>query len=62
MATLHTHTDDECCGPRLDTAIFDGYMDGCPSWLCPACGCEWRPVTVDIVKHWEPRPYVAVIK
>ncbi len=62
MAMLHTHVEDECCGPVLDAEIRIGGLDALSRWMCPLCHCDWVPILVGPVKHWEPKPYVAVIR
>ncbi len=63
MAILHTRVEDgSCCGKMLDCAISAGDVDDLDAWTCSDCGCIWIAKMVGPIKHWEPFPYVAVIR
>ncbi len=55
--------EDECCGPRLSQALFDGY--DAMRWECPECGCAWqaevhRMEAGEAVWRWEVKEQVHV--
>lgn len=51
---LHSfEQDDDCCGPRLAKAAESGKLDAIDLWTCPRCGCEYRAVMMETVKHWQ---------
>lgn len=60
MVMLQTYDDDPCCSARLAVAIEKGELDSRVSWTCPRCGLSWEAATIEVVKHWAPRPAVAI--
>ena len=59
---LVSYQDDKCCGNALADALLDGKLDDAKGWVCPECGCEWRPETLEGVRHWQPHDFVKVIR
>lgn len=59
---LNSVEGDECCGPKITRALGDGKLDAINEWECPKCGMKWTPETHGDIRHWMPRPYVAVLR
>lgn len=58
---VNTIEDDPCCSRALAKQLrqhpeFQG------PWECPKCGSEWRPITVEAVRHWTAHSYIEVIR
>ena len=52
---------DECCGPHLQQALFDGLA--VDEFDCPECGCNWTShrMTDTNVWRWVPHPIVEIL-
>ncbi len=63
MATLNSHTADECCSIPLSADMLAGKLNEALSWNCPICEQEWRPTVHQGLdcsfRHWT--PYCAVM-
>jgi hypothetical protein len=57
---LQSHVEDECCDGPLNRALRSGSLDTAESWTCPKCGENWKPELIGDLRHWTPRPLVAV--
>ncbi len=52
---MNTAQEDDCCKP-LRADLFNKQ-----SWICTKCGCEWRPVMIGPLRHWQPVVVFAVL-
>jgi hypothetical protein len=57
---LQSYQPDECCGRHLVKGLLSGQLDAAESWICPACGCNWKPENKGELRHWSPVPLIAV--
>ncbi len=49
---MHTVATDGCCARPLKNAAEQGILDHVPSFTCPRCGTEYRPIEHGPVKNW----------
>lgn len=58
---LQSFDEDDCCAQRIRRAMKSGKLDACDSWVCPACGTEWKPEQHGPVKHWKPITWMELL-
>ena len=56
-----TFEPDECCGTLLSRALRKGIPESLDAWMCGKCGMEWKPTLYGSLRHWTPRPLIAVL-
>lgn len=61
VLSLDSYEPDPCCSKHLAKALRTGALKDKDSWVCPKCGCEWKPRMVETVRHWEPNELIEVI-
>lgn len=54
--------DDSCCGREIAKAARSGVLASLQLWTCPKCGLDWAPQLMGGIRHWTPRPAVAVFR
>ena len=63
VAPLDTfEPDDSCCGKLIATAGRSGVLASLQLWTCPKCGLDWASQLMGGIRHWMPRPAVAVFR
>ena len=63
VAPLDTfEPDDSCCGREIAKAARSGVLASLQLWTCPKCGLDWAPQLMGGIRHWTPRPAVAVFR
>jgi len=59
---IDAYQEDPCCGKRLGKALLAGAVDEKDTWVCPKCGCEWRPVAIEGIRYWTPHEVIVIFK